>query len=92
MSRKNLLHAVKIAGSQAALAVAIRENMPAGCKVTQANISQWMNPEKVKCKVPPAEYVIPIAMGLQWRITPHELRSDLYPSPSDGLPKQEHLA
>ncbi|XJD48054.1 hypothetical protein V1580_15460 [Enterobacter bugandensis] len=22
-------------------------------------------------------------------VTPHELRSDLYPNPTDGLPKQE---
>jgi hypothetical protein len=92
MSRKSLLRAVKLAGSQSALATAIKENMPSGCKVTQANISQWLNPEKVKCEVPPSEYVIPIALGLQWRMTPHELRSDLYPNSTDAMPKQEQLA
>ncbi|MBL1626970.1 Cro/Cl family transcriptional regulator, partial [Klebsiella pneumoniae] len=24
---------------------------------------------------------------LDWQVTPHELRPDLYPNPTDGLPK-----
>lgn len=35
----------------------------------------------------PAERVLPIFTATG--VTPHELRPDLYPNPSDGLPKQE---
>jgi len=60
--------------------------MPPGCKITQAKISQWINPKRIKCKVPPAEYVLPISKTVKWHVTPHELRPDLYPNESDGLP------
>lgn len=91
MSRENLLQAVKIVGGQSALAIALRGFMPRTCKITQANISQWLNPKKIKCEVPPPEYVIPIARSTKWRMTPHQLRPDLYPHPSDGLPKCEQI-
>ncbi|MEC5517497.1 YdaS family helix-turn-helix protein [Enterobacter hormaechei] len=35
----------------------------------------------------PAERVLPIYVVTG--VTPHELRPDLYPNPTDGLPKQE---
>ncbi|HDC4402261.1 TPA: helix-turn-helix domain-containing protein [Enterobacter kobei] len=35
----------------------------------------------------PAERVLPIYAVTG--VTPHELRPDLYPNPTDGLPKQE---
>lgn len=35
----------------------------------------------------PAERVIPIARATDWRVTPHELRPDLYPNASDGVPE-----
>lgn len=34
----------------------------------------------------PAERVIPICEALNWRVTPHILRSDLYPNGLDGIP------
>ncbi|HFU0596181.1 TPA: transcriptional regulator [Escherichia coli] len=36
----------------------------------------------------PGELVVKVAMAVEWRVTPHELRPDLYPNPTDGLPKQ----
>lgn len=30
--------------------------------------------------------VIPVCAATGWQITPHELRPDIYPNPSDGLP------
>ncbi|HCM9506496.1 YdaS family helix-turn-helix protein [Enterobacter bugandensis] len=35
----------------------------------------------------PAERVLPLFSATG--VTPHELRPDLYPNPTDGLPKQE---
>ncbi|WP_083764724.1 transcriptional regulator [Sodalis glossinidius] len=34
----------------------------------------------------PAEEVLPACNALNWKITPHELRPDKYPNPTDGLP------
>ncbi|EPE0615628.1 transcriptional regulator, partial [Escherichia coli] len=34
----------------------------------------------------PAEEVIPACEALDWGVTPHELRPDKYPNPTDGLP------
>ena len=37
----------------------------------------------------PAEEVIPACVALEWRVTPHELRPDKYPNPTDGLPPEQ---
>lgn len=34
----------------------------------------------------PGERVIPIARATAWRVTPHQLRPDLYPNATDGIP------
>lgn len=33
-------------------------------------------------------FVIAVSEAVQWQVTPHELRPDLYPHPDDGLPVQ----
>ncbi|HIG8794804.1 TPA: transcriptional regulator [Raoultella terrigena] len=33
--------------------------------------------------------VINASRALDWQVTPHELRPDLYPNPTDGLPNKE---
>lgn len=73
-SREALGRAVKIVGSQAALAHAIG--------VKQAHVWKWLNDTK---KGVPAEYVLPIeALTIDRetgvpRVTRHELRLDIYP-------------
>lgn len=84
MSKESLLKAVELSGGQAALAKAIRSNKP-DSKVKQAHVWQWLNVSKEP--VPPAEYVITIALAVGWRVTPHELREDIYPNQSDGMPR-----
>jgi DNA-binding transcriptional regulator YdaS (Cro superfamily) len=37
----------------------------------------------------PAEKVIGVSEATEWKVTPHQLRPDLYPHPMDGLP--DHL-
>lgn len=49
-----------------------------GCK--QQTISLWMK------NGVPASNVLNLCAALAWRITPHEVRPDLYPSRYDGLP------
>lgn len=88
MSREALKKAVELAGGQAKLAFGIRCHIP-GSKVQQAHVSGWIN--SVKMEVPPAECVIAICETCNWRITPHELRADIYPNPCDGLPDDRRV-
>lgn len=56
-----------------------------GSKIGQPHVFKWLkspNPEEM----PPAEMVIAISEALDWRLTPHDLRPDLYPNPADALP------
>ena len=34
----------------------------------------------------PAERVLSVSEKTGWKVTPHQLRPDLYPNPCDGLP------
>ena len=83
MSKESLQKAVDLAGGQAQLARGIRSRMP-DSKIGQVHVWGWIN--TVKIEVPPAEAVLAIADFLEYRITPHELRPDLYPNPCDALP------
>lgn len=87
MSKETLIEAVRLAGSQVALANGIRSRIP-GSKIGQVHVWGWLN--TVKIEVPPPEVVLPIAEHLDYRITPHQLRPDLYPNPTDALPP--HIA
>lgn len=78
-----------MAGGQAHLARRIRERIP-GSKVGQVHVWGWLN--SVKIEVPPADVVIPIAESLGWQITPHQLRPDLYPNPTDAMPPERQGA
>lgn len=84
MSKESLSKAIGMAGGQAPLARAIRRHLPADSKISQVTVWGWLN--SVKIEVPPADVVLPIAASLDWKITPHELRPDLYPNPTDALP------
>ncbi|MBJ9210623.1 helix-turn-helix domain-containing protein [Citrobacter freundii] len=50
-------------------------------------VSGWLN----FTGIIPADRVIPLSQVLGWKITPHELRPDIYPNHTDGLPPRlEH--
>ena len=83
MSKETLQKAVELAGGQAQLGRGIAARID-GSKIGQVHVWGWLN--SVKIEVPPAEVVLAIADFLEYRITPHELRPDLYPNPCDALP------
>lgn len=89
MSKESLLRAVELAGGQKALGEGIRSRIP-GSKIGQVHVWGWLN--SCKFEVPPPETVLPIAEFLEYRMTPHDLRPDLYPNPSDALPQQQEPA
>lgn len=49
---------------------------------SQATVTAWVNRYG---RVGP-EYVLNVSEAVQWMVTPHQLRPDLYPHPDDGLP------
>ncbi|MBT9334845.1 helix-turn-helix domain-containing protein [Klebsiella sp. O852] len=71
-----LTKAIKSAGTATRLA-----NM---LGIKPMSVSRWKNRYQ---GVVPADRVLPIFTATG--VTPHELRPDLYPNPTDGLPKQE---
>lgn len=83
MSKQILLEAVGLAGGQTELAAGIRARKP-DSKVSQAHVWKWLN--RSATEVPPAEYVLAISEAIGWKLTPHQLRPDIYPLPTDGLP------
>ena len=89
MCKKILQEAVDLAGSQTELAAGIRARK-SGAKVSQAHVWKWLN--RSTAEVPPAEYVIPIAETINWQRTPHQLRPDIYPLPTDGMPAKREAA
>lgn len=75
--------AIEIVGGQVALASAIRKFTP-NSRIRQGHVWKWIN--GLKGKTPPPEYVLAISAATGWQITPHDLRPDIYPHPTDGLP------
>ncbi len=69
--------AVHIAGGQSALAAKIG--------VKQAHVWNWLNRQGRKV---PADKVLSVSAAIEWEVTPHELRPDIYPHPTDGLPAE----
>ncbi|HBE5554406.1 transcriptional regulator [Escherichia coli] len=47
----------------------------------QQVVSRWANGHQI-----PASRVLQLCEIMEWTITPHELRPDIYPNPTDGLP------
>jgi DNA-binding transcriptional regulator YdaS (Cro superfamily) len=83
-----LLTAIRLVegGTQAALAAAINRLRPDAPKLGQSAISNWLQRGRV-----PADQVLAIAQAVDYRVTPHEIRPDLYPNPEDGLPPHRRL-
>lgn len=55
----------------------------AGLGISPQAVNQWFSKSVI-----PARYVLQLCELVQWKVTPHELRPDLYPSADDGLPRE----
>lgn len=73
-----------MAGGQAHLARGIRQRLR-DSKVSQPHVYKWLNSPNPD-QMPPADVVLAIADFLEYRMTPHDLRPDLYPNPHDAMP------
>jgi len=76
---KKLSEVVAFVGSQAKLAALL------GGSIKQQHISWWINERRDEV---PSDYVIAVALITGWKFTPHDLRPDIYPSPTDALPPE----
>ncbi|AOY88624.1 hypothetical protein BKP64_10840 [Marinobacter salinus] len=50
-------------------------------KITIQRLVNWRSRGRV-----PADMVLNFCRALDWQVSPHELRPDIYPNPYDGLP------
>lgn len=46
--------------------------------LSRSAVSQW--------DIVPSERVLAVCAATGWRVTPHQVRPDLYPNPNDALP------
>lgn len=56
--------------------------------VTPGMVSHWVTDRRGIA----AEWVLKLCALSDWRMTPHEVRPDIYPNPSDGLPASRSTA
>lgn len=54
--------------------------------ISSQAVGKWL----LKGSVPP-ERVLPLCALLNWSVTPHELRPDIYPNPNDYLPVEHQF-
>jgi len=50
--------------------------------VAQPVVSHWRK------RGIPADRVLSVASATGWKVTPHQMRPDIYPNPTDGLPPE----
>ena len=80
MSKLFLEKIVDLVDGQVALAeVLATEEEP----IKQAHVWRWLN---TTAEGIPAKHVIRACRAVNWQVTPHQLRPDVYPHPDDGLP------
>lgn len=73
---KDLERAIDEVGGKSKLARAVG--------VTKQAISKWVRQRSI-----PVERVISVSRATGWQVTPHQLRPDIYPNATDGLPSDD---
>lgn len=79
--KEQLQRAVALLNGQSALALAASAAGPK--KVERQHIGNWLTRDEQVS----AEYVLQVSAATGYEVTPHQLRPDLYPNPTDGLPQ-----
>lgn len=77
--KEHLARAVALVGNQNKLALAC------GGKTKPAHVYNWLNRDS---KGVPGDKAIAVARATNFEVTPHQLRPDLYPNPTDGIPDE----
>lgn len=55
-----------------------------GLGISPQAVNQWFSKSVI-----PARFVLQVCEFVGWKVSPHEIRPDLYPSLQDGMPKAE---
>ena len=72
---------ISLCGSQSELARRLGKN--------SQTVSVWFRTQVASTEVLNACRVLKVSEVVDFKVTPHELRPDLYPNPTDGLPQKE---
>lgn len=75
--KEHLQRAISIAGNPTKLAESI------GGKTTPSHVYNWLNRDNDGVS---PQSVIAVCRAVSFQVTPHQLRPDIYPNPTDGLP------
>jgi len=58
--------------------------LAAALGVKPPSVHQWYDGTRPL----PADRVLGVSKATDWQVTPHQLRPDIYPNPTDGLPPE----
>lgn len=75
--KEHLQRAIDIAGNTNKLADKV------GGKVTPSHVFNWLNRDRDGVS---ALSVIAVCKAVDYQVTPHQLRPDIYPNETDGMP------
>lgn len=81
--KEHLQRAIDFAGNPPELARRI------GGKMTASHIFNWLNRDKDGVS---PQSVLAVCRAVDFKVTPHELRPDLYPNATDGMPLDQSAA
>lgn len=77
--KESLQLAIELAGNTNKLAEKV------GGKVTPSHVFNWLNRDRDGVS---PHSVIAVCKAVGYQVTPHQLRPDIYPNESDGLPRK----
>jgi DNA-binding transcriptional regulator YdaS (Cro superfamily) len=75
--KKHLQRAIDLAGNANRLAE------KTGGKTTASHVFNWLNRDRDGVS---PQSVIAVCRAVDFQVTPHQLRPDIYPNTSDGMP------
>lgn len=83
--KQHLERAIAVAGNKSRLAARACNCGPR--KVERQHIDNWLLRNEGEVS---SDYVLQIAKAVEFEVTPHQLRPDLYPNATDGIPRARH--
>jgi hypothetical protein len=85
MCKEAIRKCVDIAGGQTALVERMKPFLPEELSRSfrQGHLSNWLNRER-KSQVPPAEYVPAMSLSVDFKVSEHQLRPDIFVAPANN--------
>lgn len=83
MSKSAIQKCVDLAGGQTALVEKMKPHLSDALapRLRQGHVWGWLNRDRMS-PVPPAEYVTAMSKAVEERVSPYDLRPDIFPAPA----------